>query len=71
MTLSSTGSSGTCIPEGVSTFFHAAFTAHSGSDAGADAGGSQVQALVRPRTAMGSRLGKPIVRFRLDVWDLG
>src|SRR5262245_47724664 len=33
-TLSSTGSSGTCIPEGVSTFFHAAFTAHSGSDVG-------------------------------------
>jgi len=26
--LSSKGSSGTCIPEGVSTFFHAAFTAH-------------------------------------------
>src|SRR2546425_4724358 len=27
-TLSSKGSSGTCIPEGVSTFFHAAYTAH-------------------------------------------
>ena len=30
-----------------------------------------LRACVRPRTAMGSRLGKPIVRFRLDVWDLG
>jgi hypothetical protein len=45
-TLSSQGAAGTCIPDGVATFFHAAFTAHSGSDAGADAGGSQVQALV-------------------------
>ena len=34
-------SAGTCIPKGVSTFFHAAFTAH--SDVGADAGGNQVQ----------------------------
>jgi hypothetical protein len=47
MTLSSKGSLGTCIPKGVSTFFHTAFTAHSGSDAGADAGGSQVR-VVRP-----------------------
>jgi hypothetical protein len=47
MTLSSKGSSGTCIPEGVATFFHAAFTAHSGSEARADAFGSQVQGIVR------------------------
>ena len=47
-TLSSKGSSGTCIPDGVATFFHAAFTAHSGRDAGADAGGGQVQCLVSP-----------------------
>jgi hypothetical protein len=53
-TLSSKGSSGTCIPEGVATFFHAAFTAHSGSDVGADAGGSQVQCLVRPWKAQTS-----------------
>ena len=33
-TLNSKGSSGTCIPKGVATCFHAAFTAHSGSDAG-------------------------------------
>jgi len=39
-TLSFKGSSGTCIPKGVTTFFHAAFTAH--SDAGAKAGGCQV-----------------------------
>ena len=51
-TLSSKGSSGTCIPEGVATFFHAAFTAHSGSDAGADAGGSQVQRFVRRGVAI-------------------
>ena len=31
-TLNSKGSSGTCIPEGVATFLHAAFTAHSESD---------------------------------------
>jgi len=36
-TLRPTGSSSTCIPEGVSTFFHAAFTAH--SEARAEAGG--------------------------------
>src|SRR5712692_6800767 len=29
MALSSKGSLGTCIPKGVSTFFHTAFTAHS------------------------------------------
>src|SRR5947209_1980620 len=39
------GSWGTCIPQGVITFFHTAFTAH--SDVGAEAGGRQVQALVR------------------------
>src|SRR5262249_35668514 len=33
-TLRSKGSSGPCIPEGVATFFHATFTAHSGRDAG-------------------------------------
>ena len=33
-TLNSKGSSGTCIPKGVATCFHAAFTAHSGSDVG-------------------------------------
>ena len=54
--LSSKGSSGTCIPEGVSTFFHAAFTAH--RDAGADAGGSQVQ---RQRSAH-PLISQPITR---------
>ena len=51
-TLSSKGSSSTCILEGVSTFFHAAFTAHSGSDVGAEAGGGQVQCLVRRGTCL-------------------
>ncbi len=41
-TLRPTGSSSTCIPEGVSTFFHAAFTAH--SEERADAVGSRLQA---------------------------
>ena len=50
-TLRPTGSASTCIPEGVSTFFHTAFTAH--SDAGADAGGSQVQCAVRPSISEG------------------
>src|SRR5215831_7523906 len=44
-TLRPKGSSSTCIPEGVSTFFHTAFTAH--SEGRAEAGGGQVQALVR------------------------
>src|SRR5712691_12145098 len=39
------GSWGPCIPQGVTTFFYTAFTAP--SDAGAEAGGSQVQRLVR------------------------
>src|SRR5436309_12391349 len=42
--LSSKGSLGTCIPKGVSTFFHTAFTAH--SEVRADAVGSQLHALV-------------------------
>jgi hypothetical protein len=46
-TLRSKGSSGTCIPEGVSTFFHAAFTAHSGCDAGADAVSGRLHTLVQ------------------------
>src|SRR5438445_11257099 len=41
------GSWGTCIPQGVITFFHTAFTAH--SDAGAEAVGRRLQALVRLR----------------------
>src|SRR5712691_3518184 len=41
------GSWGTCIPQGVTTFFYTAFTAH--SDAGADAVGSRLQRLVRLR----------------------
>src|SRR5207244_10367742 len=41
------GSWGTCIPQGVITFFHTAFTAH--SDAGAEAIGRRLQALVRLR----------------------
>jgi L-ascorbate metabolism protein UlaG (beta-lactamase superfamily) len=45
-TLRPKGSSSTCIPEGVSTFFHTAFTAH--SDVGAEAVGSQLQGIVRP-----------------------
>ena len=39
------GSWGTCIPQGVITFFHTAFTAH--SDAGAEAIGRRLQAIVR------------------------
>src|SRR2546426_11920354 len=49
-TLSSKGSSGTCIPEGVSTFFHTAFTAH--SEVRADAGSRRLHALVRWRFAL-------------------
>jgi len=45
-TLSSKGSAGTCIPAGVTTFFHAAFTAH--SEARVDAGRRRLHALVRP-----------------------
>jgi len=44
-TLRPKGSSSTCIPEGVSTFFHTAFTAH--SEARAEAIGGRLQALVR------------------------
>ena len=66
-TLSSKGSSGTCIPDGVATFFHAAFTAHSGSDAGADAVGSRLQPIVRPRRASTIQDLTPLCRtlFRL------
>ena len=64
-TLNSKGSAGTCIPEGVATFFHAAFTAHSGSDAGADAGSRQLQALVRQACVGILRLGLPHGVFRL------
>src|SRR5262249_24083987 len=46
-TLRPTGSSSTCIPEGVSTFFHAAFTAH--REARADAGSRRLQPVVRRR----------------------
>src|SRR5215831_16597206 len=45
-TLRPTGSSSTCIPEGVSTFFHAAFTAH--SEARADAVCRRLQLVVSP-----------------------
>ena len=45
MTLSSKGSLGTCIPKGVSTFFHTAFTAH--SEARADAVCRRLHAIVR------------------------
>src|SRR5213595_1661965 len=46
------GSWGTCIPQGVITFFHTAFTAH--SDAGAEAGSGQV-----PGRAGGYPTGPP------------
>ena len=39
------GSWGTCIPQGVITFFHTAFTAH--SDVGAEAISSRLHAIVR------------------------
>src|SRR5712691_4180939 len=54
-TLRPKGSSGTCIPEGVSTFFHTAFTAH--SEGRAEAGGSRLQRLVRLGTV--HRLSRP------------
>ncbi len=43
-TLRPKGSAGTCIPEGVSTFFHTAFTAH--SEARAEAVGVGSSALL-------------------------
>src|SRR5712691_1693981 len=43
------GSWGPCIPQGVTTFFYTAFTAH--SDAGAEAVGSRLHADVRPGSA--------------------
>src|SRR2546430_17737809 len=46
------GSWDTCIPQGVTTFFHTAFTAH--SDVGADAGGSQLDANVRLEVPQGT-----------------
>ena len=54
MALSSKGSLGTCIPNGVSTFFHTAFTAH--SEARADAIPRRLQAIVRPAVLHERRL---------------
>jgi len=55
------GSWGTCIPQGVTTFFHTAFTAH--SDAGADAVGGRLQANVRARRGadVSGRLDLPLL----------
>src|SRR5438046_2946345 len=55
--LSSKGSLGTCIPKGVSTFFHTAFTAH--SEGRADAGSRRLQPFVRPRPALARRAPCP------------
>ena len=64
-TLSSKGSAGTCIPEGVATFFHAAFTAHSGSDAGAEAVGGQLQGIVgRPQPPSSLVARAPLQPYR-------
>ena len=49
-TLSSTGSAGPCIPAGVTTFFHAAFTAH--SEARAEAIGRRLLGIGRCLTAL-------------------
>src|SRR5712692_6548591 len=56
-TLRPKGSWGTCIPQGVTTFFHTAFTAH--SDAGAEAIGRRLQCLVRHATEEEALLALP------------
>jgi hypothetical protein len=48
-TLHSKGAAGPCLPEGVATCFHAAFTAHSGSDVGDWVGRGRGSLLLFPR----------------------
>src|SRR5712691_12609420 len=60
------GSWGTCIPQGVTTFFYTAFTAH--SDVGAEAIGGRLQAGVRlGLTAVSQVLPTPGPRFPLGA----